>query len=122
MCQGGERNMTLLTESSCSCNITTSSIKPSGVIVNNIEGLGSNLTCQGRGSRTYFISCISGNGLESSSSELVIVLLGVCLLLTLVSMSLYYKMKKDKKYYQRKLQSFEKNDDGSGSNERKSTN
>ena len=121
MCLGGEGNMPLITESSCNCSITTSSIKTSGVTVKNIEGLGSNLTCHGR-SKTFFISCISGNELEPASSELVIVLLGICLLLTLVSMSLYYKMKKDKKYYQGKIESLEKNDDGSGSNERKSTN
>merc|ERR1712083_740395 len=87
-----------------------SSVRNSGVIINDVDGL-SNFTCHERGGESsYFIKCLSHtDGLEESSSELVIILIGFCLLLSLVSISLYYKMKKDKKYYKGKIDAFEKN-------------
>ena len=108
------------TQSYCNCSVSSSSVRNSGVVVNDVNGL-SNFTCHGRVS-SYFIKCLSHSDLEESSSELVIILIGFCLLLTLVSMSLYYKMKKDKKYYKEKIAAFEKNSGRSDSDENKTSN
>ena len=122
MCHGG-RNMTTETQSSCNCSNSYSNVRNIGVIINNVDGL-SNFTCHERGRESpYFIKCYEGSsGLEESSSELVIILIGFCLLLTLVSMSLYYKMKKDKKYYKEKIAAFEQNSGRSDSDEQKTSN
>ena len=110
-----ERRMKQETESSCNCSSSNFTRYHSGVVIKDVTGI-PDFTCRGR-IKTFFIQCLSTSNLESSSSELKIILLGCCLLLTLISISLYYKMKKDKKYYQNKIKSLEKNDTGSGSKE-----
>ena len=118
MCHA-ERTMALESQSTCNCNVSSSSVGSSGVIINDVNGL-SNFTCDGRATN-YFIKCLSHSDLKSSSSEFVIVLIGFCLLLTLVSMSLYNKMKKDTKYYKGKIDALEKNLGWSDSNEPKTS-
>ena len=112
-----ERRMKQETESSCNCSSSNFTRYHSGVVIKDVTGI-PDFTCRGR-RKTFFIQCFDKQklDLESSSSELKIILLGCCLLLTLISISLYYKMKKDKKYYQNKIKSLEKNDTGSGSKE-----
>ena len=110
-----ERRMKQETESSCNCSSSNFTRYHSGVVIKDVTGI-PDFTCRGR-RKTFFIQCLSTSNLESSSSELKIILLGCCLLLTLISISLYYKMKKDKKYYENKIKSLEKNDTGSGSKE-----
>ena len=114
-----ERRMKQETESSCNCSSSNFTRYHSGVVIKDVTGI-PDFTCLGR-RKTFFIQCLSNSDLESdlesSSSELKIILIGCCLLLTLISISLYYKMKKDKKYYQNKIKALEKNDTGSGSKE-----
>ena len=110
-----EGRMEQETESSCNCNSSNFTRYHSGVAIKDVRGI-PDFSCLGR-RKTFFISCLSRSNLESSSSELKNILLGCCLLLTLISISLYYKMKKDKKYYENKIESLEKNDNGSGSKE-----
>ena len=110
-----ERRMEQETESSCNCSSSNFTRHHSGVVIKDVRGI-PDFSCLGR-RKTFFIQCLSSSDLESSSSELKNILLGCCLLLTLISISLYYKMKKDKKYYENKIESLEKNDTGSGSKE-----
>ena len=106
-----------ITGGTCKCNATSSSVQDFGVIVNDVTWNPPNLhTCHGRGA-TYFIKCVDNSGLESSSSEITIILLGFCLLFLLISTSLLYKIKKDKSYYQAKIEALEKEDMGSFSND-----
>ena len=115
MCHS-ERSMGQENNSSCICSSSNFTRHHSGVVINDVSGI-PNFSCRGRGEKTFFIQCLSSSVVESGSSELQNILLGCCLLLTLISLSLYYKMRKDKKYYENKIQSLEKNDTGSGSKE-----
>ena len=114
-----ESSMVQESDSSCNCSALNFRRHPSGVVIKDVRGI-PNFSCpQGRG-KTFFIQCVSLSDLgdlETSSSELKIILLGCCLILTLISISLYYKMRKDKEYYQNKIESLEKNNTGSGSKE-----
>merc|ERR1712126_385361 len=105
-----ERRMKQETESSCNCSSSNFTRYPSGVVIKDVTGIPDFTCLSRRQTKTFFIQCLSTSDLESSSSELKIILLGCCLLLTLISISLYYKMKKDKKYYHNKIKSLEKND------------
>ena len=68
-----------ITGGTCKCNATSSSVRNFGVVVNDVTWNPPNLhTCHGRGA-TYFIKCVDNSGLESSSSEITIILLGFCL-------------------------------------------
>ena len=111
-----------VTGGTCKCNATSSSIREFGVIVNDVTWNPPNLhSCHRRGA-TYFIKRVENYGLESSSSELDIILLGFCLLLLLISMYLFSKMKKDKIYYQGKIKALEEENMGALINDPRNSN
>ena len=112
--------MDQITVGTCQFNATSFSIGQTSVIVNDVTWNPPNagITCDGRGT-SFLIKCVRNHGLEPASSELEIILLVFCLLLLLISTSLFYKVKKDKRYYQGKIEALKKENAGAISNDPK---